>query len=129
MKILRMLQLDEFITYKQSHNKPPGVIVRRNKIFTKTEQLGLEERPDFQAFFAPLCEDKTAHNPKLQRMKYKKFLQDRYSETIGEKVLMFLENRFQTLFTFDKKGYCSVVMEFLNQGPDLYKRLIFNCLS
>jgi hypothetical protein len=77
----------------------------------------------------PLCEDKSNYNPKLQRIKYKKFLQDRYSETVGEKILLFLENKFQTLFTFDKKGYCNVLMEFLNQGPDLYKRLIFNCLS
>ena len=76
-----------------------------------------------------LCKDTNSHNPKVERLKFKQFLQDRYSETVGEKILLFLENKFQTLFTFDKKGYCNVVMEFLNQGPELYKKLIFSCLS
>lgn len=43
--------------------------------------------------------------------------------------MLFLENKFQTLFTFDRKGYNNVIMEFLNTGPELYKRILFNILS
>jgi hypothetical protein len=76
-----------------------------------------------------LCDDKIGHNPKIDRAKYKEFLQDRYSKIVGEKILLFLENKFQTLFTFDKKGYNNVIMEFLNTGPELYKKILFNVLS
>ena len=48
---------------------------------------------------------------------------------MGEKILLFLENKFQTLFTFDKKGYNNVIMEFLNTGPELYKKMLFSILS
>ena len=88
------MQSDQFITFKQSHNRQPGVIPKRNPIFKTTEQLGLEERPDFHQFFLPLCGDPSSHNPKLERIKYKEFLQDRYSKIVGEKALLFFENKF-----------------------------------
>lgn len=105
------------------------MIPKRNPIFKASEQLGLEDRPDFQQFFLALCADPNSHNPKLERLKYKEFLQDRYSRIVGEKALLFFENKFQTLFTFDKRSYCNVIMEFLNSGTELYKRLLFGCLN
>lgn len=117
------------MTFKQSHCRQPGTVTKRNPVFKLPEQLGLEERPDFRQFFLALCGDQSSHNPKLERLKYKEFLQDRYSKIVGEKALLFFENKFQTLFTFDKRGYCNVIMEFLNSGPELYKRLLFGCLN
>lgn len=128
-KIYKYLSCDQFLSFKQSHCRQPGMVSKRNLIFKTQEQLGLEDRPDFNQFFNILCDDPSSHNPKLDRLKYKEFLQDRYSKIVGEKVLSFFENKFQTLFTFDKRGYCNVIMEFLNLGPELYKRLLFGCLN
>ena len=36
-KMLRLVQSEQFITFKLSHNRAPGAIAKRNKIFTKTE--------------------------------------------------------------------------------------------
>jgi hypothetical protein len=56
--------------------------------------MGIEDRPDFVNYFVTLCDEKISHNPKIERTKYKEFLQDRYSKIVGEKILLFLETKF-----------------------------------
>lgn len=48
---------------------------------------------------------------------------------MADKIIFFLEDSFQTLNRLTMKRYCDVLLEIFNGGPDLYKKMIFSCLS
>jgi len=48
---------------------------------------------------------------------------------VGDKIILFLENQFQSLFRIDFIAFCKMIMDLINTGPDCYKRLVFACLS
>lgn len=56
-------------------------------------------------------------------------LEARYFKTMADKIIFFLEDSFQTLNRLTMKRYCDVLLEILNGGPDLYKKMMFSCLS
>jgi hypothetical protein len=66
---------------------------------------------------------------KLKRNNFKEFLQNRYSRQVGEKILVFLESFFNSLYKIDYSGYLGVLMEMLNAGPESYRKMLFVCLS
>ena len=66
---------------------------------------------------------------RLKRSSFKEFLQDRYSPVVGDKMLLFLENQFNSLYRIDYQGFLGVILEFLNSGPECYKKMMFACLS
>ena len=43
--------------------------------------------------------------------------------------MMFLENQFTSLYKIGFEGFCNVIMELVNAGPECYKRLLFASLS
>ena len=43
--------------------------------------------------------------------------------------MIFLENQFNSLYRIDFKGFCNIILEFINYGPEIYKMLLFACLS
>ena len=57
------------------------------------------------------------------------YLQERYTKNVGERVMMFLENQFTSLYKIGFEGFCNVIMELVNAGPECYKRLLFASLS
>jgi len=88
------------------------------------------DNPEYENFFRSLCDEnysiKYAH---LNRSIFKQFLQDRYSRFVGERIIAFLDNEFVPLLRIDFRGWCTVLMDFLNAGPELHKRLLFACLG
>lgn len=43
--------------------------------------------------------------------------------------MLFLENQFLSLYRIDIQGFCNVIRDFMNAGPECYKKLLFSCLS
>ena len=66
---------------------------------------------------------------RLKRTAFKQFLADRYSNAIGERILLFIENQFNSLYRIDFNGFIGVIMDFLNAGPDCYRKMLFASLG
>ena len=66
---------------------------------------------------------------RLKRGTFKQFLQDRYSKYVGDRILLFLENQFNSLYRIDYNGFLGVILDFLNAGPECHKKMVFACLS
>ena len=99
-------------------------------IFESSSQLGLYESPAFQKFFISLSEEsQNIKFARLSRQAFKEFLQKRYTGPVGERIMLYLENQFQSLYRIDIHGFCNVIREFLNAGAESYKKLLFSCLS
>lgn len=99
-------------------------------IFSKTSQLGLYESPAFRKFFLSLSEEsQNIKFARLSRQAFKEFLQRRYTKLVGERIMLFLENQFLSLYRIDAIGFCNVIRDFVNAGPECYKKLLFSCLS
>ena len=101
---------------------PTAITSRKVKpIFTDVSYLGLMNNPEYENFFRAFCDDKCEIKyARLNRNLFRQFLQDRYSKVVGEKILIFLENQFSPLYRIDFKGFCSIIMEFINYGPEIY---------
>ncbi len=65
----------------------------------------------------------------LDISKFSKCLQDKYSKLIGERMLSFIEWRFESLYGIDYPEFLKMLMKFLDQGPRYYKEMLFMCLS
>jgi hypothetical protein len=110
--------------------KPPLGNKNNKVIFSNASQLGLSESPAFQKFFISLSEEsQNIRFARLSRQAFKEFLQRRYTPHVGEKIMLFLENQFLSLYRIDIHGFCNIMKDFLNAGPDCHKKLIFSCLS
>ena len=66
---------------------------------------------------------------RLKRFYLQQFLQNRYSEIVGEKIINFLESQFQSLYRIDYNGFLQVITDLLNLGPEGYQKLVFSCFS
>ena len=85
---------------------------------------------EYENFFRSFCDEgQSIKYARLNRCILKQFLQERYSKFVTEKILTFLENEFVPLLRIDFRGWCIMLMDFLNAGPELHKRLLFACLG
>ena len=69
-------------------------------------------------FFRSMCDENYSIKfARVNRVVLKQFLQDRYSNFVGERILSFLENEFVPLLRIDFTGWCQMLMDLLNAGP------------
>jgi len=54
---------------------------------------------------------------------------DRYSQVVGERILSFLESQFNSLYQIDFSGFLQVLTDFLNAGPESYRKFVFICMG
>ena len=124
------LKSANFTIFNQS--KKPSAANDDRIIFKNYAELGLHDNIDFQKFFISLSEEPTANSTKfsrLDRQAFKEFLQKRYTTVVGEKILLFIETQYVNLYRIDINNFCNIIKDLINDGPDVYKKLIFSCLS
>ena len=99
-------------------------------IFTDASYLGLSDNIEYENFFRSMCDENfSIKYARLNRNQFKQFLQDRYSKVVGEKICIFLENQFATLYRIDYNSFINIILDFINAGPEMHKKLVFACLS
>ena len=70
-----------------------GASQKHTNIFSNVRQLGFNDDLKMQNFFKSMSEsDAGIKYARLKRQSFKEFLQDRYSDFVGERILLFLEN-------------------------------------
>ena len=77
-------------------------------------QLGLFDNQAMQAFFKRMSDEDSIKSGRLKRAAFKDFLTDRYSQPIGEKMLAFMENNFNSLYQIDYASFLQVITDLLN---------------
>lgn len=83
--------------FEQANKELKGVKDARmimQPILQSSAQLGLNENPNTRNFFISLAENGETRIKfaRLKRFYLQQFLQNRYSEVVGEKILNFLES-------------------------------------
>jgi hypothetical protein len=65
-----------------------------------------------------IADHENIKHAKLQRNKLKNLLQERYTENTGERILLYIENQFNSVYQLDFQGYLNILTDILNMGPD-----------
>lgn len=84
-----------------------------------------------------MCQIDSSKQPKIPSIRnavlnkevFEKFLQDRYSPNIGKNIILYLESDYSSLFGATFSRFLSILVEFLNDGRESYKRMLFASLS
>ena len=89
------------------------------------------QNEEYNSFFKSFCYDSSSiKQARLNRALFRELLVDRYSKVVGDKIMLFLENQFSSyLHRIDFKGFCNIILEFINYGPEIYNMLLFTCMS
>ena len=117
---------------RQKNNQTPGGSSKSKKkpILNGFKSLGIAEELSLQNFFRGMCEsDISIKHAGLKKTTYKQFLQERYSRQVGEKILSFMESEYQSFYNIGFNSFLTVLSDFLNDGPDTYRKMLFECLS
>lgn len=132
-KIILFLQQNSELTERQ----PASGAIDQNPqrkaqvIFSSHKQLGLNDHPAVINWFKMLSEepDMPIKHTRLKRAAFKAFLAERYSNLFGERILQFLESHFTALYRIDFQGFLTIIMDLLNGGQEVYKKLVFTCFG
>lgn len=98
-------------------------------LLSDSNQLGLFDNHAMQGFFKRMADEESIKIGRLKRSSLKDFLTDRYSQPIGEKMLTFLENNFNSLYQIDYSSFLQIITDLLNQGPTCYQKFVFACIA
>ena len=119
-KLHKHITKSDFIPFRKIYERITGVDRkdRPKPVFTDVSQLGLINNLEYENFFRSMCDENYSIKfARLNRVVFKQFLQDRYSDFVGERILSFLENEFVPLLRIDFQGWCRMLMDLLNAGP------------
>lgn len=78
---------------------------------------------------APVDGSSNIRHRETNQKAIEKMLADRYTLPMAVRILGVLEDQFQTLHRLSIKRYAGIVQELLYGGLEMYKKILFECLS
>jgi len=117
---------------KSSNSRAQSGSHKASPVTSKIKDLNLHQDADICNFFRGMCGaegGQSMRHARLNRNSFKQFLQDRYSKLVGEKLILFLETQFNSLYRAEFSGFLQVITDLLHAGPECYKKMLFACLS
>jgi len=66
---------------------------------------------------------------RLNRPLFKSFLQQRYSDLVGERIMLFIESCYGSLYKIDFYSFLQIITDIINAGPEGYQKLVFACFG
>lgn len=96
------------------------------------QAMRLDKNQDLIAFFNSMSAQEAGFgtkNARLDRDQLKNLLVRRYSSIIAERMLAFVETHYTTFYKADCSTYVKIISDLLQGGPELYKKLLFACMS
>jgi hypothetical protein len=103
---------------------------KKKPILAGFKNLGIADNKNLQNFFRGMCEsDVSIKHAGLKKSHFKYFLQERYSRQVGDKILAFMESEYQSFYNIGFHSFLGVISDFLNDGSETYRKMLFDCLS
>ena len=123
-------RLFNFYRNEQMNKSVTVSTAKKRQILNGFKSLGVADDINLQNFFRSMCEsDVSIKHAGLKKTSFKQFLQQRYSSQVGEKLLAFMESEYQSFYNIGFQSFLTVLSEFLNDGPETYRKMLFDCIS